>query len=131
MPVTVSVRLRRDHQNQLVKKFAAIIFFTALFAVQYARYGGYFECRFSNWLANDFSPALAKCDCDRWLASVTASDTQPPIPFHHQHYHLDELFIVMDDSSSDSAFYITCDYPYVIALLEDGVYSGTYRPPMI
>jgi hypothetical protein len=112
-----------------VKKFAAIIFFATLFVAQYARYGGYIECRFSNWLANNFRPSPVKCDCEKWLASVNASDTQPPIPFHHQHYHLDELFIVMDDSSSDGAFFIPRECCYLVTSLEDGVYPGTYRPP--
>ncbi|HEX2629319.1 MAG TPA: hypothetical protein VHM26_09910 [Chitinophagaceae bacterium] len=129
-PVSQSKRPAGGHQNQRVKKFAAIIFFATLFVAQYARYGGYVECRFSNWIASSFSPSSAKCDCDKWLADVSAGDEQPPIPFHHQHYHLDELFIVMDDSSSDGAFFITTDFSNLNISLEEGVYSLLYRPPV-
>jgi hypothetical protein len=118
----------RCYQNNL-KKIAAIIFFAALFTAQYARYGGYLGCRFANWVADYSGPSSAPCDCDKWVASVSTSGEHPSVPFHHQHYHLDELFIVMGNSSVDSAFYIPACFPHVIALLEEGIYSSMDRPP--
>jgi hypothetical protein len=109
-----------------VRKFTAIFLFTALFTSQYAKYAGYLECRFARYFSQ--SPS---CDCEKWLTIANANDPQPATPFLHQHYHLDELFVLFENGKQErpgdagNILYLRLHIFY----LPDGICRMPDRPP--
>ncbi|MCP9751832.1 hypothetical protein [Ferruginibacter sp. HRS2-29] len=70
-------------------KQVSVILLMLMFTVsQYATQFNYLECK----LANTFSTATIKCDCETELKNVRATDKDLPASKSHVHHYVDDLF---------------------------------------
>lgn len=81
-----SVYLQAKLQPKL-RKGTAIFAILVFLLSQYARQISYIECR----LANTFTPASLRCDCEKKLTDENAADSNKPIK-EHRHIHADDYF---------------------------------------